>query len=262
MSYCQAPSPTITFIKGGWSNCYLVREKNVQILVDIGSSAVVKRIVARRLVSPKLPILIISTHFHIDHVGGISPFLKEFPDSKVAFYYQVKKILSGEEKMDFFPLPELLWWGRNIPTFFKEAYPIPTLREQLLDDRVGIPLPFLKRKIKLGYRVNYWLKEGNIPQAPGWKLIHSPGHTSDSICLWQEEEKTLFSGDTILGIKDSVAVNPFCVDPVKIKKSFLNLRKNCPARNLYPGHGKPFINSDGLLGKGTCLDPLTVLPSR
>ena len=247
----------IILVKGGWANCYLVREKNIQILIDIGSSAVVKRILVRKLISPKLPILIISTHFHIDHVGGISHFLKEYPDSKVAFYEQVRKILSGEIKIDFFSLPELLWWTRNLPTFFKEASPVPTVIEQLRDDKESIPFPFLKKKIELGYRVHYWLKEGDISQAPGWRLIHSPGHTSDSICLYQAGEKTLFSGDTILGIKGSAEVNPFCADPVRIRKSFLNLRKSYPVRNLYPGHGKPIINSDGILARiklGQCRD--------
>jgi glyoxylase-like metal-dependent hydrolase (beta-lactamase superfamily II) len=33
------------------------------------------------------------------------------------------------------------------------------------------------------------------------RLIHTPGHSHDSICVYCEEEKVLFSGDTALNIK-------------------------------------------------------------
>ena len=36
-----------------------------------------------------------------------------------------------------------------------------------------------------------------------FQVIHTPGHSNDSICLYCPEEKTLFSGDTILRVMTS-----------------------------------------------------------
>lgn len=33
------------------------------------------------------------------------------------------------------------------------------------------------------------------------QILHTPGHSHDSICIYCEEERTLFSGDTVLNIK-------------------------------------------------------------
>ncbi len=38
------------------------------------------------------------------------------------------------------------------------------------------------------------------------RVIHTPGHSSDSICFYLEEEKLLFSGDTILGWGTSIVL--------------------------------------------------------
>lgn len=38
------------------------------------------------------------------------------------------------------------------------------------------------------------------------KLIETPGHTQDSICIFDEQERVLFTGDTILGSLDTVTV--------------------------------------------------------
>lgn len=32
---------------------------------------------------------------------------------------------------------------------------------------------------------------------PGWKILHTPGHTQGSVCLYNEAEHLLFSGDTL-----------------------------------------------------------------
>jgi glyoxylase-like metal-dependent hydrolase (beta-lactamase superfamily II) len=40
-----------------------------------------------------------------------------------------------------------------------------------------------------------------FPSLPHWDLIKTPGHTHDSICFYNREEKMLISGDTILNLK-------------------------------------------------------------
>ena len=44
-----------------------------------------------------------------------------------------------------------------------------------------------------------WINEGDTVNASGrrLKVVHTPGHTAGSICLFDEANKTLFSGDTV-----------------------------------------------------------------
>ncbi|MDP6459276.1 MAG: MBL fold metallo-hydrolase, partial [Candidatus Hydrothermarchaeota archaeon] len=48
-------------------------------------------------------------------------------------------------------------------------------------------------------RVDQGLQEGEIIELGQYslKVLHTPGHTPGSICLLDEESKTLFSGDTL-----------------------------------------------------------------
>jgi len=71
------------------------------------------------------------------------------------------------------------------------------------------------------------------------------GHTPDSICFYSRDERTLISGDTILNMKGSGELNNFCCDCDTIKESFKRLLP-LPLKNIYPGHGKPLCNLDGL----------------
>ncbi len=234
----------VRLIEGGFSNCYLIRGE-IDLVVDIGSSKVVKRI--RGLISSDTRVLLLSTHFHIDHVGGISYFLREFPKAEVAFYYKVEDLFSKKEKMELFSLKD--WFAGFLPVHLRQNRHFPSLLEIWRDDKVGIPLPFLRGRAEVKYKVNHWLKEGSLPHTD-FKLIYSPGHTRDSICLWHEKERALFSGDTILNMKGGGELNTFCSDYSKIRESFHYLRKNLSVENLYPGHGRPILGaSKDLLSK-------------
>jgi glyoxylase-like metal-dependent hydrolase (beta-lactamase superfamily II) len=68
-----------------------------------------------------------------------------------------------------------------------------------------------------------------------FEVIHTPGHSSDSVCLYCEKEKALFSGDT----------------PVRIMTvggsysgEFISAFEKITRRNIhtiYPGHDKPIL---------------------
>lgn len=77
------------------------------------------------------------------------------------------------------------------------------------------------------------------------RAIHTPGHASNHLCFYLEEEKVLFTGDQIMN-GSTVVIAPPDGD-MKAYLDSLELLKSYPVRTLAPGHGE-------MMG-----DPLTVI---
>lgn len=54
------------------------------------------------------------------------------------------------------------------------------------------------------------LRDGDTLDGPGWRLaaVETPGHTSNHLCFVLPEERTLFSGDHVMGWSTSVIAPP------------------------------------------------------
>ncbi|MGH9194741.1 MAG: MBL fold metallo-hydrolase, partial [Acidimicrobiia bacterium] len=83
------------------------------------------------------------------------------------------------------------------------------------------------------------LSDGDNVTVPGVTLtaLETPGHASDHIALWFEEEKSLFSGDLILGEGTSV-ISPPDGNLTDYMKSLERVAA-LPIEHLYPGHHAP-----------------------
>ena len=50
--------------------------------------------------------------------------------------------------------------------------------------------------------VSRWLQrlpeDGSVPQMPGWRWIHTPGHTPGHISFWRERDWTIIAGDAFI----------------------------------------------------------------
>jgi hydroxyacylglutathione hydrolase len=68
------------------------------------------------------------------------------------------------------------------------------------------------------------------------KVIHTPGHTEGSICLYLEQERQLFSGDTLFQAGYG-RVDGYGSDPVAMKSSLAKLLNLPSSTDVYPGHG-------------------------
>jgi len=68
------------------------------------------------------------------------------------------------------------------------------------------------------------------------RVIHTPGHTSGCICLYEPEHKLLFTGDTVLagGILSGIFGSGSLSDYLMSVERLSELRVEA----LYPGHGK------------------------
>ncbi|MFH1424258.1 MAG: MBL fold metallo-hydrolase [archaeon] len=88
-----------------------------------------------------------------------------------------------------------------------------------------------------GVEVDIKFEEGE--KFAGFEVIHTPGHSEGSICLYDSETKTLISGDTIfpqgVGRTDFIGGNI-----EKLHESLKKLRE-LDVENLLAGHMEPII---------------------
>ncbi|MFY9750645.1 MAG: MBL fold metallo-hydrolase [Methanoregula sp.] len=72
----------------------------------------------------------------------------------------------------------------------------------------------------------------------GLKVIHTPGHTPGSICLWSEADKVLISGDTVF-TDGAFGRYDFPGGSRQALERSLDQLGQLDVEGLYPGHGEP-----------------------
>ena len=69
-----------------------------------------------------------------------------------------------------------------------------------------------------------------------FEVLHTPGHSEDSICLYCARERTLFAGDTPLDVK-----TPGGSHPGELLASLERIA-SCEVATVYAGHGSPLTS--------------------
>jgi len=87
------------------------------------------------------------------------------------------------------------------------------------------------------FKIKKKLKDGEVIK--GLIIIHTPGHTKGSICLLDDKNKVLFSGDTIFA---NGIIGRFDLPGGSKEELFKSLKKLAELKlnkfRLLPGHGK------------------------
>lgn len=83
--------------------------------------------------------------------------------------------------------------------YFKDATVLAHAKEAKEMGEGGLHGTWYMRGMKASVKVDTLLEEGELIELGRYNLrvLHTPGHTSGSICLLEEEVKALFSGDTL-----------------------------------------------------------------
>jgi hydroxyacylglutathione hydrolase len=182
------------------SHVYLIKGRWKNVLIDSGMAAgfpVVQRCLAEVGLRPQDIHLIILTHEHFDHIGATAV---SFDTAVVAAHrFAANKIQLQDEFVmmnKYFDLP---------------ARPL---------------------------HADVWL-EGNTRIELGnfsLSIIHTPGHCSGCISLYESVNRLLFTGDTVLagGLLSDVCPSGSIGDYVNSLERLNTLN----ARELYPGHGR------------------------
>ncbi|HAR95735.1 MAG TPA: hypothetical protein DCR97_07210 [Deltaproteobacteria bacterium] len=229
----------------GFARSYIIEEDDGLIVVDVGSIGAAQEIetYCTNILNRSLHDiwLIAVTHFHIDHIGGIGTLLKKCsPETKVLFHPFVQDYLDGTREMS----PMKNWVTGLIPTMATSFSGIKNLSHVAFENTAGIPLSIFSKYRCLPYEdQTRYFDSGRFPRYRigfgNWEIITTPGHTEDSVSLYNEDTRELICGDLIIGKSDGTGyLNGFHFDKEAILKSFRMIYDSIRPRVIYPGHGE------------------------
>ena len=192
------------------SHVYLIKGDTKNVLIDTGFAGTFP-LLERKLAELGLRVrdvsLIVLTHEHVDHIGA------------TAFFHRTAVVA---------------------------AHRLAANKLELQDEFVT----FLKHdKASRSFWVDVWLEDGSVIDLGNYELqvIHTPGHTSGCICLYEPRVGLLFTGDTVFagGTLSEIAVGGNVSDYVNSVRRLSNLK----VKQLYPGHGRVSSTPDEDLPK-------------
>ena len=89
-------------------------------------------------------------------------------------------------------------------------------------------------------------EEGDLPGAPGWRWIWTPGHTAGHASLFRPEDRVLIAGDAVLSrITPTLGVNRQRADPVGDYLDALDRLERLHPSLVLAGHGDPPADAVG-----------------
>jgi glyoxylase-like metal-dependent hydrolase (beta-lactamase superfamily II) len=168
-------APSVHQVRMLGADAFLIAEERLT-LIDagmVGSALMLQRYLRR--IGRRIDELerIICTHGHPDHIGGVSELVRNQPDVSVLIH------------------PDDLA-GLRLP-----------LREALASSA--------QRAVRRGRLIQYLTRapadptpvEGGevLPVLGGLQVVHTPGHTPGSICLYAPRHRLLFTGDVLQVIR-------------------------------------------------------------
>jgi glyoxylase-like metal-dependent hydrolase (beta-lactamase superfamily II) len=210
------------------SNAWLVRGASAHLLADAGLGV---GSLATELTDVGLldrPILAVATHSHFDHFGGMT----EFSDR-------------AAHRDD----GDLIETAGDYVTLVAGTYPAALLDEfeaagEQVPDLLVDALPSVDFDLE-GFRtppvpITCWLADDDDIELGGRSLqvLHTPGHSPGSICLWDAASGTLISGDALVDGEPLLDQLPRS-SPVQFAASLRRLA-DLPMTIVCGGHGPVF----------------------
>lgn len=189
------------------TNCYLVSESANNKTLIIDPGAE-PEVIAEFIEQNKLNVVgIVNTHGHADHMLG-NAYLKKKYSCQLYIHKDDAVLLVDTEK--------------NC-SFFYATKVISPAADYIVSENDIITLGKMK-----------------------FKVLHTPGHTLGSICLWEQDNILLFTGDTLFcGSVGRCDLEHSSEELLQASlRKLIALPKNT---KIYPGHGPPTTLANELL---------------
>lgn len=207
------------------ANTFLIDDERL-VIVDPGSSLnvhllynYIEKFLKR---SPTAIDLIVLTHLHPDHTAGVQA-LRSICNAPVAASANIRQLAQDEERT-----------GKVGPRFSYlagQVLPGPLHHLDLFP-------PAYTQQMKL---IDLWLDDvAGLPFHPNWRVIASPGHTPESLCLYQPFTQELLCGDTVITLEGGAPLLRGGSNRPQLEET-LRVLRSLHVHYLYPGHGRPIL---------------------
>jgi glyoxylase-like metal-dependent hydrolase (beta-lactamase superfamily II) len=215
---------------GHWEHvhCYLFVGTERAALVDSGTGIADLREVVCTLT--ELPIVVVTTHVHWDHIGGHGLF----------------------DERRVHPL-DADWLRKGIPR------PLESLRTNLMLHPFTKPAPpefAVERWKPYQGEPTGFLEDGEAIELGGRRLsvVHTPGHSPGHIALHEPERKYLVTGDVLY--RGTLYAHYESTDPVDFAHSIDRLCELDRVETILPGHNELGLTRDDLLLTKSAFDAI------
>jgi hydroxyacylglutathione hydrolase len=185
------------------SNCYLIFNNNKEvIIIDPGDDA--EYIISEIYKNNLNPVFIIATHGHFDHILAAFELQNAFNIPFIIHEEDLFLVINMRKSAKYF--------------LGLESDPPPAVMDFLYDGQ----------NIKIGDIL--------------LSIIHTPGHTPGSICIFEKSLNAIFVGDLLFAGNFLGRTDHKYSSKVNLLKSLKRIKAKYKGCTVYPGHGaKTFI---------------------
>ncbi|HET6228762.1 MAG TPA: MBL fold metallo-hydrolase [Longimicrobiaceae bacterium] len=176
----RALTEDLAYLRTGIVNVFFYGREGVGdrgwVLIDAGLHGFTHAIEAaaeHRFGVGARPSAIVLTHGHFDHVGALRELAEKW-DAPVYVHELEAPYVTGRSS---YPPPDPTVGGGGM-ALLSWTYP--------------------RGPIDLGVRVRTLSYDGSVPDMPGWRWVHTPGHAPGHVSLFRDADRTLVAGDAFV----------------------------------------------------------------
>ena len=226
------------------ANTYLINEERI-VVVDPGSHlnvCLIQEYLRHFLHRPATDIdLIVLTRLHSDHTGGVEP-LRQLCHAPVA----ASILAHNSDSKDDHVTSSI----NRLSTYLHSTWGSPSYPRirQVRSNRplsgalhhLDVFVPHFENQVQM---IDLWLEDvAGLPNHLDWRVIASPGHTLESLCLYNPFSYELLCGDTIITLDGRSTLACVGANRRQLEMTLQTLR-NLKIHYLYPGHGRQILST-------------------